>query len=255
MFFPRTCIACGACEQVCPAGASRLIDGKLCFDRRLCSACGRCVAVCPADARRLAGRYISVPELLAEVAKDLPFYRTSNGGVTLSGGEPLVQPRFVLAFLEACKDKEIHTALDTSGQGATSDLEQMLAFIDLVLFDIKVLDAALHRSLTGLGNEDILANLRIVHRAGVPIIIRVPLILAFPDQRRNLLGIVSLAGSLRNLAGIDLLPAHNMAAHKYEALGISSDFVAPRYTDEQQRELEDLIAHATEVDTSAASSR
>ena len=186
MFFPRLCISCGACAGACPTGAARFTDGAVTFDRTLCTACGKCVPVCPADARRLAGRYVSLSELLEEVMRDSPFYRTSGGGVTLSGGEPLMQPAFTSAFFRACKQGGLHTALDTSGQGRGADLEQILDFTDLVLFDLKVMDTALHKRLTGIGNEEILSNLRLVDSSRVPIVVRAPLVLDFDAELEKL---------------------------------------------------------------------
>ena len=256
MFFADRCIGCGACAENCPTGASRITGAGLTFDRRMCTACGKCVPACPADARRLAGRNISLAELLEEVTRDVAFYQASGGGVTLSGGEPLMQPHFARRFLESCKQQKLHTVLDTSGQGNKRDLEQILAFTDMVLFDLKVMDPGLHRQLTGIGNEDILANLQVVDSAAVPVLIRVPLVLSFADELENLRHVLNIASSLSKLVGIQLLPAHDMARRKYDALGMSCEFEPPLYTDEQRRRLADLVSPIThKVDTSAPSVR
>lgn len=155
----RTCIRCGECISACPDHAlSAGMDG-LQRDRVRCTQCGACVAACPASAMRFTGRDWSFDALLQEVLKDRDYYRAFDGGVTASGGEPLCQYPFVAELFRRLRDENVHTALDTCGLASPAAFAAVLPHTNLVLFDIKLLDPARHRQLTGQGNERILANL------------------------------------------------------------------------------------------------
>ena len=172
------------------------------------------------DVEETVGTTTGVDDLVAQLEKDQLFYDESGGGVTFSGGEPLAQPDFLEAVLAACNRREIHTALDTSGHVFADVLDRILPRLQLVLFDLKIMDSALHRRYTGASNDRIVDNLMRIDRSPVPLRIRVPLIPGVTDGRDNLERIVRLAASLTSIQGIDLLPFHRIGSDKYRRLGM-----------------------------------
>ncbi len=208
------CIHCGACIEACPEDAISWADGPV-TDWDRCERCGICADACFADARERIGRTMAVDDVLAEIERDVAFYDESGGGVTLSGGEPLAQPEFTLALLRACKAREIHTALDTCGFAAWSVLDQVRAYVDLFLYDLKLVDDVRHRAVTGAPVGPILANLRALSGLGHAIRLRVPVIPGVNDDDESMGQIAAFAASLPRLDGIDLLPYHTTAADKY----------------------------------------
>ena len=158
------CIACGRCREGCPGrGAAPMgLDGHGPDEAARCIRCGTCAQQCPAEARRFVGRHVTVAETMAEIARDTLFYEESAGGVTLSGGEPLLQPDFALAVLETCRKREIHTGVDTSGYVPRETRLAAACWTDLFLYDLKTLDDELHRQFTGVSNRLSLDNLRAV---------------------------------------------------------------------------------------------
>jgi pyruvate formate lyase activating enzyme len=220
VFLESKCIDCGKCFDACPAGAhERIADGSRIYHRDKCTLCGRCVEACPPQALVMEGWTISVEDAVAELSRDAPFYRRSGGGITLSGGEPMRQPSFSAEVLRRCREKGIHTALDTSGYAPWDDFEKILPFVDLVLYDLKHADTGSHLSYTGVPNELILENLARIDRTGAAIEIRVPVIPGMNDNRENIEALSGIAGSLRNLTGVRLLPYHGLGEAKYERLG------------------------------------
>ena len=167
------------------------------------------------------GQTIGVDELAREIEKDQLFYDESGGGATFSGGEPLAQPDFLEALLAACREREIHTTLDTSGYAPGAVVERLLPRVDLVLFDIKQVDDDMHRRWTGVSNKIILDNFRRVAQGNTPLRVRLPLIAGVNDGEDNIDKIVSLSGTVNRLSGIDLLPFHAIGAEKYRRLGLA----------------------------------
>lgn len=166
----------------------------------------------------MQGKIASVDEVVDEVKKDMPFYENSGGGVTLSGGEPTMQPEFCIAILDACKKAKMHTALDTSGFVKTEILKEILKYVDLVLYDIKHIDPQKHKEYTGVSNELILFNLRQIDSMEIPIEIRVPTIPNINDSEENLSDIAKLANSLNSIERVRLLPYHRLGEGKYTRL-------------------------------------
>jgi pyruvate formate lyase activating enzyme len=213
------CIECFACLEVCPQGAISFDEVSLVTDRHLCTACGTCVEVCYAGAREWAGQEMTVGEVLTEIARDIPFYDESRGGVTFSGGEPLYQPDFLMALLKTCAARGIGTALDTCGLSAWEQLEAVGEYVDLFLYDLKVMEDVRHRELTGVSNELILRNLQALSRSGHEIILRVPVIPGVNDDAESVRQIGAFAADLPALQRVDLLPYHSTAEEKYRRLG------------------------------------
>jgi len=219
VFTPLKCIGCGHCIEVCPRGAHQLVDSQhvIIWDR--CGACGACAAGCYAGALELAGREVTVEEVLEEVLQDRAFYKTSGGGMTLSGGEPLAQYDFTRALFRAAKDEGIHTALDTTGLTTWERLEQLLDDVDLVLYDLKHMDNQRHIALTGVPNTQILENLRRLDTAGQPSWIRIPLIPGQNDGDANYHALGQFISGLRHVERIEILRYHRLAETKYESVG------------------------------------
>ena len=212
------CTHCGICAARCKSGAHSIRDGRHHFDPALCQHCGACAEQCPAGALELAGRRVSTDEVLAEVQKDAVFYNASGGGVTVSGGEPLAQPAFTAELLRLCREARIHTAIETSGFASEDAWKQVLPFCDLVLFDIKETDEERHAGYTGAPLAPILRNLRHVDEAGVPILLRAPIIPGWNDREKHLAALRELKNSLRSCKGLQIMPYHSMGTHKYEKL-------------------------------------
>ena len=220
IFTPQSCIGCGHCIEACPEGAHMLVEGRHVVDRGRCLSCGACAEGCYSGALEMAGQLTTVGEVMEEVLRDRIFYDNSGGGVTVSGGEPLAQPEFTRALLEAARDEGVHTALDTSGYAPWRVLEGVLEFTDLVLYDLKQMDSGVHRALTGVPNELIIENLRRLDRHGIPIWIRIPLIPGRNDGDTNFHAIGELLSGLENVERLEILGYHRLAESKYERAGM-----------------------------------
>jgi pyruvate formate lyase activating enzyme len=211
------CIRCGACLPTCDWHAIAVVDERIVTDWTRCDHCGACVAACQSEARELAGREVTVEQVMAEIERDVAFYDESGGGVTFSGGEPLQQRRFLLELLRACKQKEIHTVVDTCGFATWEALDSIRSYVDLFLYDLKLMDEARHRKYTGVSNRLILQNLQALTAGGHRLVVRVPIVPGLTDREENIRQIGALVSSLRVLR-VDILPYHNSAAGKYARL-------------------------------------
>jgi pyruvate formate lyase activating enzyme len=214
--YASRCTHVGACRVACPEG---LADGPNLPDPSRCRRCGLCADACPTGARQLVGRAVTVAEVLDAVERDRPFYDESHGGVTFSGGEPLYQPRFLLACLAEAGRRGIRTAVDTSGFASKAVVRAVARLTDLFLYDVKVLDPARHLQYTGVPLEPILRNLRMLDAAGAGIWLRVPLVPGYNDDVANLEALGLLAARLPNVRQVHLLPYHQLGADKFERLG------------------------------------
>lgn len=214
------CIACGACVAVCPNGA--IVKSGESYETLpdRCTHCGTCSGCCPAEARELLGRAMTVAAVMAEIEKDTVFYEESGGGVTFSGGEPLLQNRFLRALLLASKEAGFHTAVDTSGFTSPVTLEAISNLTDLFLFDVKSMDDAVHRATTGVSGALVQGNLRRLASWGKKVIVRMPVIPGVNDDERNLEATGRFVASLGNVVSLQLLPFHTTGADKYARLGL-----------------------------------
>ncbi len=221
------CVICGACEGVCPEHAIYTIQegvteaGMPMTDRSLCKVCGTCVEACYSGAREWVGRTITVDEVMYAIERDVPFYDQSGGGVTFSGGEPLMQPEFLLSLLRACRTANIHTALDTCGYAPWRSLEKIAAEVDLFLYDVKLIDEAQHRVFTGVSNRLILNNLRRLSAMDAVLIVRHPLIPGINDDETSLRMLGEFLTGLRGVREVEITPYHPIAEAKYDGLGLT----------------------------------
>jgi len=235
------CLGCGSCADACPRPAGPLSSGEA-VGVGGCLACDRCFDACPAEARQTVGREWTVPEVLAEVLRDRLAYDTSGGGVTFSGGEPLFQPAFLAACLEACRREGIHTAVDTCGSASREVAAAIAGRTDLLLWDLKHLDAERHRELTGVSLDPIVANLEAASRLGVRIWLRIPVIPGVNDDPANLRAVASLASALPAVERVSLLPYHRTGTGKAARLGREDGLApVPQPSPERMREVAALF--------------
>jgi pyruvate formate lyase activating enzyme len=218
MWHDARCIGARACLGVCPPRALTLAQDGMRIDRQACTACGDCAAACPSGALEVVGRTWTPEALLAEVEKDAVFFETSGGGVTLSGGEPMVQLGFLAAFCRLCRAAGLHVALDTCGMAPWMDYEAVLPYVDLVLYDLKLWDTALHYAATGADNGLILHNARRLAAAGVPLWIRTPIVPGYTAGAPNINALAEFIAGLGSVQRWDLLAYSNLGRPKYARL-------------------------------------
>jgi pyruvate formate lyase activating enzyme len=216
------CIRCYSCVEACPNHAIKILDGTPTLLRDICTLSGLCVQACQTRAREIAGRQVSVSDVMGEVEKDTVFYEESGGGVTFSGGEPFMQLTFLQTLLAACKGKGIRTAVETCGFVNTETLMDSSTFVDLYLYDLKAIDDETHRKFTGVSNDLILRNLRQLSQVHDQVIVRFPIIPGVNDDDANVLRLGKFVSSLRGVKEIDVLPYHKLGIEKYKRLGMVS---------------------------------
>ena len=216
MIYKNKCTGCGKCASVCPHHLSS------------CEFCGKCEILCPNDARKVCGKEYTPEEVLKEVIKDKTFYETSNGGVTFSGGECMLQADFLCETLKLCKENGIHTAIDTAGCVSWEHIEKIMPYADMFLYDVKCFDEQKHKEYTGVSNKLILENLKKISDTGdKEIIIRIPVIHGVNDDEKEMGMIAEFLKGIR-YTSVDLLPYHKMGEHKYDALDMDyTEFEVP----------------------------
>jgi pyruvate formate lyase activating enzyme len=220
MYRANRCVLCGECIRVCEHH-SITINGIAATDRSTCEVCGACAKTCYNGARELSGYEASVDKVMSEVLRDTPFYESSGGGVTFSGGEPLLQHRFLLELLRICREHDLHTVVDTSGYATWEVLDSLREYVDLFLFDLKLMNEERHICTTGVSNKLILSNLKRLAESGNPICIRIPLIPGINDDEENLRQSGEFIRLLPGITGVELMGYHDLAAAKYEAQGMN----------------------------------
>ena len=226
MWYDVRCIAARDCLTACPQSALELTPKGIIIDRERCISCGACADACPAGALELIGITWTVDALVSEAARDEVFYKESGGGVTVSGGEPLMQPEFTTAFLAACRERGIHTALDTTAYASPAVLKKALANADMVLLDMKTLDPDNHRKFTGVPLEPIIDNIKnVIAPSGLPVWVRTPIIPGRTDQPENIAAIAKfIAANIPECKRYDLLAFSNLCTSKYDRLGMKFEF-------------------------------
>lgn len=212
---------CVRCAEICTVGALLMADDDtITIDRDLCFDCMNCASVCPSQALKPFGETRTVDDVLKVVEQDSIFYARSGGGMTVSGGEPMAQPTFLLALLREAKRRRVKTAIETCGHAPYEVLHEACGLLNTVMFDIKHVDAEAHRKGTGLSNETILNNFKRMCEdfPNLPILVRTPVIPGFNDTEEAILGIVELVKGRDNVS-YEMLPYHRLGTQKYEQIG------------------------------------
>ena len=239
--FPERCIGCRACDAACQHGAHEFTDTAHIYHRERCVVCGECVETCYAKSLVRVGETRTAESVVAEVLADRPFYQPV-GGVTISGGEPLVQADFTRAILDRCRAEDIHTAIETNLAFPWQVVEPLVNLVDLFLVDIKTMDDADHRAATGVSNAYTLDNLKRLDALGRTLVIRTPVVVGFNDRPDQIGAIANFLAKLSNMKQYELLPYHPLGTGKYESLNLDgkpSEFHAPTAA-----ELDALATHA-----------
>ncbi len=236
LYAEAKCIGSQECVKMCPQDALTLTPKGIVTDYELCTLCGICADVCPTKAIEMSGRTYEVEELLEIIERERVHIDLSGGGVTFSGGEPLMHPEFLLRILKACGEKKLHRTIDTCGFADSNTLLEVAKSAELFLFDLKVMDPVKHKKWTGVSNKLILENLKILAETGAEINIRIPLIKNVNADRKSL---VEMAEFISGLPGempkVNILPYHNIAANKYTKLGYSyQEFNMAEPSEEEQ---------------------
>ncbi len=227
LFDKNRCTSCGQCIIACSSGANWLAGDGVKIDRDKCTGCGKCIEGCPNEARKLTGRYATVGEVMEEILKDRRFYENSGGGITLSGGEPTLQSEFALQLLQRCKEGGLHTALDTCGYVPWQTMQKLLEYTDLVLYDIKCLDATKHSKATGKPNDLIIANAKKI-ATYKEMWVRIPLVPGLNDSAEDIRAIVRFVKKELVLAKIDLHPYNKLGEGKYNRLAKTGVCLEPQ---------------------------
>lgn len=224
--FRRTrCLRCGRCVEACKEQAITLSENGAVTDSNRCRTCGECVNVCLSGAREIIGQKMTVDQVMKEIQKDVIFYDESGGGVTFSGGEPLMQPEFLLALLKRCRAQDIHTAVDTTCYAEPENVRKIAAHTDLFLCDIKHMDGAAHKRFTGVDNDRILYNIKALSKAVNNIVIRIPVVPGFNDDPANIEMTADFATSLGCVVQIGILPYNPGGMEKSARLVTELDLI------------------------------
>lgn len=227
-YYPSRCLSCGQCVSVCPRGAHRLGNNGHMFDRAACLGYGLCAAACNTQALVCSGKRMSAEEVLMEVDEDKAYYKSSGGGMTISGGEPALQKEFLAALLMGAKERTIHTAVETAGNYPFGNIEPSLPYIDLVLFDVKAFSPEIYERYIHGDRETIFQTLMKLDAAGKKIIARTPVIGGVNDTLQEIEAVAAYVSRIHNLVHYQLIPYHALGNAKREALSRETeDFYTP----------------------------
>ena len=241
LYKEELCIGCGACLKRCEHNAIKILNGKVVNNKEACTLCGKCVETCYAEAREISGKYYTIDEVYNASMRDQEFYKHTGGGVTLSGGEVLMHAEFASKLLKKLKESGINTAIETCGYASWENVQKVVQYTDLLLFDVKHSDEEIHKKFTGVSNKLILDNLHKISDMGKSIIVRVPLIPGVNDSVEVLTNIARIAEDV-HAKELHILPFHQIGMSKWEAAGKDYKFrdVKEPTTDEVQ-ELVDKV--------------
>lgn len=214
------CIGCRTCFETCRNSAISIVDNNTSINREICTVCGDCTEACPSKVLSIVGKQIDCDSVVELLKKDILFYKESDGGVTISGGEPVMQPEFTLALLKACHEEGIHTAIETNLCYPQKLLKPLLPFVDLWLVDLKIADSGLHKEWTGQDNTAIIGNISYLYSVQVEMVIRTPVIPGVNDSIRELLDIENLITGLAPGTPHQLLEFHCLGFNKFSSLGM-----------------------------------
>ncbi len=217
------CVACGRCAEAC-VRSCHIFGGEHLFNRAACIACGKCAEKCASNALEKVGYETTVEEIINEVVRDEIFYRSSGGGITVSGGEPFFQFDFTLELLKSAKKKGLHACIETSGATSKERIAKIAPFVDIFLFDYKETNAELHEKYTGIRNEEIIKNLEYLDKIGCKTVLRCPIIPGFNDRNDHFDGIANTANRLKNVLRIEVEPYHVLG--KSKAINLGENYLA-----------------------------
>jgi pyruvate formate lyase activating enzyme len=245
MVFEDKCIGCGRCLEVCPSGAITATDtDKVTVNLSRCEASGRCVVVCPSEALVMSGRLMTSDEVVSEILKDAIFYRRSSGGLTLGGGEPLVQPEFAADILRQCREKHLHTAIETCGHADWETMAGILQYTQLVYLDIKHMDPAEHEKLTGRSNEVILSNaekiFQLADEGKLDVVVRCTCVPGYNDSRENMAQTAAFLAKFK-VERLELLRYHELGMPKYAVLEREYGLKELNVDEQHLKDLSELI--------------
>jgi pyruvate formate lyase activating enzyme len=251
LLLENRCLGCRECVRACPHADCAPATGPMPVQNAVCDLCGSCIDACVTTARQMAGRKMTVREVMKAVLQDQIFYGESGGGVTFSGGEPLAQPEFLQALLEACRHEGLHTAVDTCGLVRREHLLAAAPLTDVFLYDLKLMDDAKHREYTGSSNAPILENLQALGPVARNIWIRVPIIPGVNADDANLNATARFAAGIPNVRQVNLLPYHRMGTAKTQRPGSTANLadMEPPTPELMRRAVEIVAAYGLTVKT------
>lgn len=243
-FYADKCVMCGGCAAVCSKEAHSIQEGAHEIDARRCARCGACVDACAYGAIEMAGKSMSAEAIVAEVLKDEKYYRKSNGGITLSGGEPTVQPAFACEILRQAREHGLHTAVESCAYAKPDVMEAFALLTDLWLIDMKAVNPEKHAAYTGKDNARIIANIDALLARGKSVILRCPIIPGLNDSDEDLNLLAGFVNSRPELVRVELMAYHHMGAIKYAQLGQSYELSDMHDMEEERRNrVADYLRH------------
>ena len=228
IFYSAKCIGCGKCFEVCPVGAHKADGEKHIIDRDLCRNCGKCADTCYAGALKMCGSEMTVEDIMLQIRQDIPYYKNSGGGVTLSGGEVLCNKNFAIALANACHKEDISVAIESNISFPWEYAKELFDVCDLIMCDIKIFDEEKHRELTGISNKNVLENVKKLDELGKPIIVRTPLIPGATDDIGNLTAIANYIKDMKNFVRYEILNFNPLGEGKYKGLDKENAYIDAR---------------------------